>query len=159
MQNIQSYLTIGGLLLFSLTSLRFNNAILNTSTADIQNKIYLTAFSLGDDLIEEIKAKSFDQNTVQFPINSPSGLSQTLGPDAGEVYPNFNDVDDYNGYSRTISAPNAENYVVSCVVQYEQSTNQDAVSSSPTFFKKVIVTVTSPYMQPSITLSYVFTLK
>jgi hypothetical protein len=159
MQNIQSYLTIGGLLLFSLTSLRFNNAILSTSTADLQNKIYLTAFSLGDDLIEEIKAKSFDQNTVQFPINNPSGLSAVLGPESGEVYPNFNDVDDYNGYTRNISAPNAEDYVVSCVVQYVQSSNQDAVSSTPTFFKKVTVTVTSPYMQPAVTLSYVFTLK
>jgi hypothetical protein len=159
MQNIQSLLTIGGLLLFSLTSLRFNNAILDTSTADLQNKIYLTAFSLGDDLIEEIKAKSFDQNTVKFPINSPSGLSAVLGPESGEVYPNFNDVDDYNGYTRSVDAPNAEGYVVSCVVQYVQSNNQDAVSSTQTFFKKVTVTVTSPYMHPSVTLSYIFTLK
>lgn len=159
MQNIESFLTIGGLLLFALTSLRFNNAILNTSTADLQNKIYLTAFSLGDDLIEEMKAKSFDQNTVKFPINNPSGLSAVLGPDSGEVYPNYNDVDDYNGYSRTISAPNAEDYVVSCVVQYVQSSDQDAVSPTQTFFKKATVTVTSPYMHPSITLSYIFTLK
>ncbi len=159
MQNIQSYLTIGGLLLFSLTSLRFNNAILDTSTADLHNKVYLTAFSLADDLIEEMKVKSFDQNTIDFPTNDPSTLTQYLGHGGGEVYPNFNDVDDFNGYTRNVDEPHAEGYVVSCVVQYVKGSNPDVVSSTQTFFKKATVTVTSPYMDHAVALSYIFTLK
>ena len=159
MQNIQSYLTVGGLLLFSLTSLRFNNAILDTSTADMQNKVYLTAFSLADDLIEEIKVKSFDQNTIDFPTNNPSDLTQNLGHGPSEVYPNFNDVDDFNGYTRYVDQPHAEGYVVSCVVQYVKANDPDAVSSSQTFFKKATVTVTSPYMDHAVVLSFIFTLK
>ncbi|MGA8265622.1 MAG: hypothetical protein WB779_14360 [Ignavibacteriaceae bacterium] len=159
MQNIQSYLTIGGLLLFSLTSLRFNNAILDTSTADVQNKVYLTAFSLADDMIEEIKVKSFDQNTIQFPTNDPSTLTLNLGPGSSEVYPNFNDVDDFNGYTRNVDEPHAEGYVVSCAVQYVQGNDPDVVSSTQTFFKKATVTVTSPYMDHAVSLSFIFTLK
>ena len=159
MQNIQSYLTIGGLLLFSLTSLRFNSAILSTSTADLQNKVYLTAFSLADDLIEEIKVKSFDENTLKFPINNPAGLSATLGPEGGEVYPNYDDVDDFNGYARSVDEPHAEGYVVSCVVQYVQENDPDAVSATQTFYKKATVTVTSPYMKNAVSLSFIFTLK
>ncbi len=159
MKNIQSFLTIGGLLLLSITSLRFNQAILETSTADMQNKVYLTAFSLANDLIEEIKVKSFDQNTIQFPTNNVASLSLTLGADSGEVYPNYNDVDDFNGYSRVIDAPHAEGYNVSCTVQYVDGDHPDIVSSTQTFYKKATVTVTSPYMNHAVTLSFIFTLK
>lgn len=159
MASIQSLLTIGGLLIFSLTSLRFNSAILTTSTADLQNKVYLTAFSLADDMIEEIKVKAFDQNTVKFPINNPSGLSATLGPESGEVYPNYNDVDDFNGYTRSVDEPHAEGYVISCLVQYVEETDPDVVSSTQTFYKKATITVTSPYMQHAVALSFIFTLK
>ena len=159
MQNIQSYLTIGGLLLFSLTSLRFNSAILTTSTSDLHNKVYLTAFSLADDMIEEMKVKGFDQTTLPFPTNTPSTLTQNLGPETGEVYPNFNDVDDFNGYSKTVDEPHAEGYVVSCTVQYVEANNPDVVSSTQTFFKKATVTVSSPYMNHAVTLSFIFTLK
>ncbi len=159
MKNIQSFLTIGGLLLLSITSLRFNQAILETSTADIQNKVYLTAFSLADDMIEEIKVKSFDQNTIQFPTNNTASLTQTLGPESGEIYPNYNDVDDFNGYAITIDEPHAEGYNVSCSVQYVDGDSPDIVSSTQTFYKKATVTVTSPYMNHAVTLSFIFTLK
>ena len=159
MQNIQTYLTIGGLLLFSLTSLRFNSAILTTSTSDLQNKVYLTAFSLADDMIEEMKVKSFDENTVKFPISNPAGLSATLGPESGEVYPNYNDVDDFNGYTKNVDEPHAEGYVVSCVVQYVEEDDPDVVSATQTFCKKATVTVSSPYMKSPVALSFIFTLK
>lgn len=159
MQNIQSYLTIGGLLLFSLTSLRFNSAILDTSTADLENKVYLTAFSLADDMIEEMKVKSFDQNTVEFPVSNPAALTLNLGHGASEVYPNYNDVDDFNGFNKTVDEPHAEGYVVSCVVQYVTESDPDVVSSTQTFYKKATVTVTSPYMRHAVSLSFIFTLK
>ena len=159
MQNIQSYLTIGGLLLFSLTSLRFNSAILDTSTADIQNKVYLTAFSLADDMIEEIKVKGFDETTLPFPTSNPASLTQVLGPETGEVYPDFDDVDDFNGYTRNVDEPHAEGYVVSCVVQYVKGNDPDEVSSTQTFYKKATVTVSSPYMDHDVSLSFIFTLK
>ena len=59
MSNIQSMLAIGSLFLLSMVSLNFNSALLQSNTAEIENKVYLTAFSLADDLIEEIKQKSF----------------------------------------------------------------------------------------------------
>ena len=98
--NIQSFLAIGGMFILSLTSLRFNKAILTTSTVDIENKISLTAISLANDLIEEIKVKSFDKSTTEFPTTNVLSLtsSANLGPDAGETYPNYNDIDDYNNF-------------------------------------------------------------
>ena len=65
MSNAQSILSIGALLFLSLISLRFNSSALENATVEVENKVYLTAFSLADDLIEEIKQKAASkQQTV-----------------------------------------------------------------------------------------------
>ena len=161
MSNVQSMLAIGAMLILSFISLSFNSAVLNTSTIDFQNKVSLTAISLADNMLEEIKSKSFDQATLQFPTNNLASLTppSSLGPEAGEVYPNFNDVDDYNGFIDTVSAPYFETYYLSCKVEYVSGNSPDVVSSVQTFDKRATITVTSPYLRNSISLAEIFTLK
>jgi hypothetical protein len=161
MSGSSSFLSLGALLLLSLVSLRFNSAVLENSTIETENKVYLTAFSLANDLIEEIKSKAFDAATVNFPTTDPSDLTpaNSLGHASNEVYPNFNDIDDFDRYERTVDAPHAENYHVTCVVFYVSEYNPDYMVMTQTFYKRVEVTVTSPYMKKAIKLSSVFTLK
>lgn len=158
--NIQSLLSLGALLIFSLISLRFDTAVLENTGIEVENKVYLTAFSLADDLLEEIKQRAFDANTIQFPITNPAGLTNyPLGHSSSEEYPNFNDIDDFNGYSRPINAPHAEKYEVSCEVYYVGEDTPEVKSSDRTFYKRADVTVTSPYMSNPVKLSFIFTLK
>lgn len=161
MSGQHSFLSLGALVLISLISLRFNSAVLENSTIETENKVYLTAFSLANDLIEEIKMKAFDAATVKFPTTDPSVLTSpySLGHADYEVYPNFNDIDDFNDYSRTIDAPHAENYSVRCNVYYVSEYNPDFKVMTQTFYKRVDVTVISPYMKNNILLSFIFTLK
>lgn len=161
MSNIQSFLTIGAITLMSIISLRFNEAVLQNSSIEVENKVYLTAFSLADDLIEEIKEKAFDATTVNFPTTDPLTLTHpsNLGVDSIDVYPDYDDVDDYNGYSRMISAPHAEDYLVDCTVWYVKPTDQIQFSSVQTFYKRVEVQVSSPYLKNPVKLSFIFTLK
>jgi len=161
MSNSQSILSLGALLFLSLVSLRFNSSVLENSTIETENKVYLTAFSLADDLIEEIKQKAFDAATVKFPTTDPSDLTSaySLGHGWWEIYPNYNDIDDYNGYIRSVSAPHAENYSVTCQVWYVSPTNPNNKIMIQTFYKKVQVTVTSPYLRNSVILSFIFTHK
>jgi hypothetical protein len=157
----QSLLSIGALLVFSLVSLNFNSTVLTNTTVEVENKVYLTAFSLADDLIEEIKQKAFDAATINFPTTNPSSLTDaySLGHGSWEVYPDYNDIDDFNGFVKTVSAPHAENYKVSCIVTYVDGDNPDKVVWTQTFYKKVTVTVGSPYLRNPIKLSHIFTLK
>ena len=157
----QSFLSIGGLLLFSLVSLNFNSTVLSNTTVEVENKVYLTAFSLADDLIEEIKQKAFDAATIDFPTTDPSTLtaSYNLGHGWWETYPDYNDIDDFNDFVQSVSAPHAENYQINCVVQYVDGDNPDQIVSTQTFYKKVTVTVGSPYLRNPIQLSHIFTLK
>ncbi len=161
MSNVQTMLTIAGMVILALISLRFNSAVLNTSDSQTENKIYLTAFSIADNLIEEIKGKSFDQTTIEFPTTNPASLTppSSLGPDSGEEYPDYNDVDDYNGFKDTLTAPYFETYYVNCSVYYVDSDDPDAASSTQTFYKKVTVTVSSPYLSHNVSVSSIFTLK
>lgn len=155
MGSIQSMLAIGAVVLFSLISIRFNSTVLQNMTVEVENKVYLTAFSLADDLIEEIKQKAFDEKTVDFQAIAVGQLSSTLGPDGGEVWPNFNDVDDYNGYKKPVALPHAEGYEVSCKVSY---VNSDGTPSGKSFYKKVEVQVASEYLSSPLYISFIFSL-
>ncbi len=156
----QSMLTIGAMVLLTLTSMRFNSSALSNLTAEIENKVYLTAFSLADDLIEEIKQKAYDEQTVEFRSINPAELTAPagIGPDSAEVWPNFDDIDDYDGFSKNINLPHVENYHVTSTVTYVQAADPDQVSGTQTFFKKVEVEVSSPYLRDPITMSFIFTL-
>ena len=160
MSNIQSMLAVGSLFLLSMTSMNFNSSLLQSNTAELENKVYLTAFSLADDVIEEIKQKSFDEKTLIFPTVNPLTLTspEALGQE-GEVYPYFDDIDDYNNFSRDADAPHSEKYHISASVYYVSETNPDAKSFTQTFYKKVDVTVSSPYLKHNVILTFIFTHK
>ncbi len=165
MNNIQSLLTIGAIALFSLISIRFNSSVLENMTVEVENKVYLTAFSLADDLIEEIKQKAFDEETVEFRSITPTELtpSDQFAPeirDLGETDDpaTWDDIDDYNGYSKLVSLPHAEGFSVTSQVDYVQENNYDQVSSVQTFFKRIQVRVSSDYLRAPVRLSFVFTL-
>lgn len=160
MASIQSILAIGAMAILALISFNFNSSVIQNSTVEIENKVYLTAFSLADDLIEEIKQKAFDHQTVQFRSINPEELThpKELGPDAGETYPNFNDIDDYNGFTRNVSLPHAEGYTVTCKVSYADPNNPEQTATAQTFYKLVEVSVSSPFLSWPVKLSFVFTL-
>lgn len=156
------FLSIGAIALLALVSLRFNSTVLETRTTEVENKVYLTAFSLADDLIEEIKQKAFDEQTVEWKAIPADQLSPsvTFGPqDAGESdVTTFDDIDDYHGYQKAISLPHVENYNVTSTVDYVSATDPDVTSSNQTYFKRITVWVTSPYLSHPVKLSFVFTL-
>ena len=162
MTGTHSFLTIGAMALLALISMRFNATLLENRTTEIENKVYLTAFSLADDLIEEIKQKAFDEETVEWKAITAEQLTNidAFGAvDPGENSVNdFDDIDDYHNYSKSVSTPHVENYTVSSTVDYVSASDQDEVSNVQTFFKRVTVRVTSPYLSHPVMLSFVFTL-
>lgn len=158
--SVQSMLAIGALMIFSLISMRFDSTVLQNTEVEVENKVYLTAFSLADDLLEEIKQRAFDQQTVDFKSITPDALtaSANLGKDLGEEWPNFNDIDDYNNYTKPISLPHAENYSIISKVAYAQESDPNQISTIQTYYKRVEIIVDSPYMRNELKMYYVFTL-
>ncbi len=172
-------LAIGALIIFG-TFLSSSDRLMtaNTQIAE-QNEYVLCAISLGQSVIEEAKTKAFDQYSIGKPLPSPDSASTVLGRDGlAEFIPmpdtltsaspysstyrgylsavKFNDVDDYNGYSRLVNTPRAEKYTVSVKVSYRDPSNPDNTTGSKTFCKLMTVSIKSPFISDSLTLSYAF---
>lgn len=153
----------------ALTMIMIVNALSNMNNADVQiltAEAYKTASDLGQSLMAEILTKKFDEvfnpdtsSTVyQGPTTYPNGFSTNLRTEAGEAIPRpdvapynsltkYDDVDDYNGYSRTTETINGlgafRDSVIVYYVTMGSSTTPPVYSSTKTWFKKIDVWVTS----------------
>jgi len=153
----QLLLTIGAMFILSLVILRVNNNFLTTNDVMLNSKIGITAVSLGTSIIEEASSKSFDEVTADTTILSLGTndltLPKSLGKDGAEVYPYFNDFDDFNDLNITETIPYTAEYNITCKVYYvdfnPSSPSSDKIipSSNKTWFKKLEVNVTSRSMQ------------
>lgn len=164
----QMLTVLGALALLSLVSLSINTMMVGKTTAMLDAEAQLNAISIAQTMIDEIMTKSYDANTVDKKIYNDSNFTAAGGlgcssteksavptPDS---YPyasvdGYNDVDDYNHYTRTAATPRMGNFLVTDTVYYVFESNPNAKSSSPTFFKKVVVTVRHPNMQSPLQLS------
>lgn len=155
----QLLLSIGALLLLTLTVLRVNNTILQTDTIMQESKFGILATSIATSLIEKASKKSFDANTFDDAVSNTSSLTapNALGPGVGETNPdNFNDFDDFDGYTEQILTLPSATYDVSCDVCYINPSNPDAILSAQSWHKKMTVTVSSPFSQDTVKLSTIF---
>jgi hypothetical protein len=108
-------------------------------------------------MIQEIERLDFDQNSVTAAVSDSNSFSATLGPETGETFDTFNDVDDYNNYTRSDTVPdhNGIPFNIKCRIEYVLPTSPDVATASKTWQKRITVFVTSPYMtQNTLTNQY-----
>jgi hypothetical protein len=124
----------------------------------IQSELGITASSLATSLIEEATSRAFDKSTDTAIATSLSSLTlpSSLGPENGEVYPHFNDFDDYHNLILTQTVEKSGVFTLTANIVYVEFAAPDAPASSPTWHKKIIVHVTSASMIDTITMDYVF---
>lgn len=151
-------LVLGAMFFFSMTSLSVNRFCLQNDEIMMQSEFDYYAISLAQGIIEEAKTRYFDVAVegATPPLSSLPGLfTYPCGPRWNESYPNYSDVDDYNGLDLNINTSRA-NYRVRVVVGYVNETNLNTLVGYKTFYKKMTVTVTSNYISAPIALSHVF---
>src|SRR5713101_8013520 len=115
----QTVMVIGSFMLFSLLTVTINGAIIDKIDATYQSESIIAATTLGQGLIQEISLKAFDQAVVAGTVDSVSELTPVnkLGKDRGETYATFNDIDDYNTFTRNDTITNGI-FTSSVRVQY-----------------------------------------
>ena len=156
MGGMQMMLVIGALMILSITTLNLNRAQFLSETDLSESEYTMTATSVGQTLLNEIGTKAFDQATA---LSDTAGLASfaapgALGPNAGEVYPLFNDVDDYNRFSTSVMSARAGEFTIACAVVYVNIATPNTVSTIRTRTKRVTLTVTSPLMSDPVNLVY-----
>jgi hypothetical protein len=158
-------LVLGAMLLLTLFTLSANGIMANSELASSQSEFNLTAVSVGESIIEEAKAKAFDQATVmgdsghtlltamadpaslgaegasELTVSSSSAPDVNV-PDAGFLSPRtYNDIDDYNNYVRVVSTARTSDLRVEVGVQYASPTCPDSIQTTRTFCKLMTVKV------------------
>jgi len=143
--------TMAAMIIFSMILMNANSMIHRNSTLHIDGELEQEVISLGQEIIEEARSKSYDNVTVNAsapPALIPGGFTAAgnLGVDSGEsIRTNFNDFDDYDGWSTTMTTTHGD-FDVSVEVFYVDDTNYQKITS-PSTFKKIEVTVQSEFLR------------
>ncbi|PWN05604.1 hypothetical protein DDZ15_13480 [Rhodohalobacter mucosus] len=139
------------MIIFSMILLSANSMIHRNSMLQIDGELEQEVISLGQEIIEEARSKSFDNVTVNSsapPAIIPGGFTAagSLGADSGEgTRTAFDDFDDYDGWSTVMTTTHGD-FDISVDVFYVDGTNFQPLGA-PSTFKKIEVTVTSAFLR------------
>jgi len=150
---------LGAIAIFGRFTLTVNAARYNNDFRIIACESQTVASSIADGVIETAVTKEFDEATVSAILSGglPSLTEPALlGAESGEVYPDFDDIDDFDGFSMNDTTVNGIQFEISATVGY--ITDDDLVNfqSNQTYLKRLNVTVSSEFIPEPVTISRVF---
>jgi hypothetical protein len=151
---------LGAIVIWGIFTLSVNKARFNNEVSIMQSQFEISAVGIANSYLEEAKSKAFDE--ILLGSSTPSTLPDeftapgNLGIDTGEIYPNFDDIDDFHNY--TVSDTSAEGFVytVSITVGYVATSDFDNFSAIRTFYKRMNVTISSPDLSNNLNLSRIY---
>lgn len=154
----QTLMVIGGIFLLTL----FILTVYQTSTARLTitylNEATITATGIAQSMIDEIQMKAFDEKTTTSGVSSTDSLTAvgSLGPETGETLSTlFDDVDDYNNYTRSDSLSRMGRFNTKVQVYYVQKMTPETKSLSKTFTKRIDVFVTNFSLTDTLKLYHI----
>ena len=161
---------LGAFALLSVLSLNVNRTMYSSLILGLEMESTLNALSIGQSMLDEVMQKNFDQKTIDKIAYTYSDITapNALGPGASEAVTGydsaytsggvfhdfqskskFNDVDDYNGYKRKVWDSRLGYFEVTDSVKYVKEDAPNAKSSTPTFYKMIVVVVRHPNLPRS----------
>jgi hypothetical protein len=156
----QTIFALFAMALLSTMVVSMNRSVGNSNQVVFQSKLGVTAISIASSIIEEAQGKSFDANTDEDIATSTTQLTavNNLGRETGESYPDsINDFDDFNNVIKQLTPDTLSgSFTVQCRVNYIDPLSPNTIQSSPTWHKKLTVSVTSPQMIDTVKAEYVF---
>lgn len=165
---------MGAMVLFSVFANNANDTMVRGNILLVQAEVEYTAIAISQNILDEARSRTFDQmiaaaggggagqqigNTgLLGNAGVPNGFTpvNSLGPDTGEAYPNFNDFDDYHGLD-IIRASEYGDYTIQAAVMYVTDAAPTVNANTRTTLKRITVTVTHPELTNSIVASYIKT--
>ena len=104
------------------------------------------AAKLGQSLMNDILSRSYDANSDRSPpletCNAKGNCSTTLGPEEASE-DDYDDVDDYNGYTVNDVGGNYSSFGFTVTVDYDSDLN-DSTPTDGLTFKRIDIAVTAP---------------
>ncbi len=166
----QLLMIVAALAILITLQLSINGSLIRSFVSDLDGEATIDAVSVGEAMVDEIQTKVFDENVISEVVfdstllSSPVALTREgLVENSVAVYERepfqskikFDDVDDYNGYTRIVSSPRLGDYKVRDSIYYVRRSNLDQYSNAQTWYKKIEVTVTHPNLLFPVTVKSV----
>jgi len=144
--------TMAAMIIFSMILISANSMIQRNTTMQIFGELEQEVISLGQEIIEEARSKSYDKQTQgdMPPSIIPGGFTPTSEFPTKEDQQNrqrsqFTAFEDYHNWSEIITTPHGD-FNISVEVYYADETTFERVENQTTF-KKIDVTVTSEFLR------------
>jgi len=136
----QLILLFASLIILSTVIMITNKLSIETQDERIDAKNLYQSVNAAKTLFEEIKSKTFDEKIISMIFINRDSLTpnSSLGPE-NEIYPQFDDIDDFNGFIKQLLLENGQSYSLKVRVDYINESNPDFLSSTPTFYKLVTI--------------------
>ncbi|MBK7228021.1 MAG: hypothetical protein IPH97_03915 [Ignavibacteriales bacterium] len=174
----QMMLTLGAMLLLSFLILRVNSTQLLSQETITDSKLGIVALTIANSYMDFAKRRVFDTVIADSIFNDPTVAMCTapnaLGPEIGENYPNFDDIDDFNlwdpALSRFITVPDTTTlssatdpnlfteFFVTSSVYYVPESDFETKANIRTLFKRIDVRVWTEQMKDTLVYSSIATI-
>jgi hypothetical protein len=150
---------MAALVLFSILATNSNAAFVRNANLQVESELEFNAIAVAQSIIDEARVKAFDENDI---VNNPNELDDempvfsqpsVLGPESGEVYPNFDDFDDFDGLSFNRNTGYG-NFTVTAEVVYVNTVNLIITTIATTTRKRLTVTVSHSNLPNDVTLIF-----
>jgi len=151
--------TMAAMIIFSMILINANYMIQRNSMMQIEGELEQEVISLGQEIIEEARAKSFDRVTHQttmpptiipggftHPSNFPTKEEQEEEEGLDERRSTFVAFEDYHNWSEIITTPHGD-FNISVEVYYVDDEQDYERVESQTTFKKIEVIVKSEFLR------------
>ena len=155
----QTLITLGALTLLMITIINMNRTINENNEILNNTRFGLETVAIATSIIEEASQLAFDEvswdSTKLEKDIADFTLSSNLGPEYGEFdYATFDDFDDFNNYTKTENT--LQNiYDISCQICYIEPSDLENPTSSRTYYKKLIISITNPFNTVPFQMSYI----
>lgn len=159
MGRAEMIILLGAIAILGRYSLTVNDALATNEIHVIQSEYELNAISIAESIFQQAWMKSFDEATVSgYPVSIPDDFEDaaTLGPESGEVYPDIDDIDDFNELSLNETTDNGLAYNLAVIVGYVNAADKDTYIGTQSTLKRMDVRITSDYLRDTITFSRIY---
>jgi len=152
--NVQTYLTIGAIVLLGILGINLNRTISNAEQTKIISESIITANSIAQEIINEIKQKNFDKNVSDEITVNVANLTPAaqFGATQGKPHSQFTSVEEYHNHKRTISTKRFGNFNAIVNISYVNENNFTQKSQTQTRTKEVLVSVANNYLPDTLKL-------
>ncbi len=158
MDTREIFLTLGAVILFSMTALYTNMAISDGSKAVVISQVTLSATEAGLSHIERLKSLKFDEAVANDPdkfLPEYFTLPASFGADASETFANFDDLDDFHNYTYSKDTDLAP-FNITTRISYMDSLNVNSAVSFRTRYKRAEILVQTPFLADTLKMYQLF---